>query len=200
LSEAELADLVPVEFQDINDPDATAEPSKGALIQLAAGPFVVLFYGKESGRLVLESPVSASAVRNVRSFLEEVPIPLSKIFWKRPDVLTVFSEAKPAANAASSPRNSAETRRSRSRSRGVQQRSEKAGSGKIKQPASVAEASGNRPEKTELKATRNKKAAPKKARETVAEKAQSKGRRRAPASKQGLDTSSKGLAKAAKAI
>ncbi len=87
LSEAELAALVPVEFHDINDPDATAEPSKGALIQLTAGTFVVLFYGKESGRLVLESPESTSAVRNVRSFLEEVPIPLSKIFWKRPDIV-----------------------------------------------------------------------------------------------------------------
>lgn len=94
LSEAELDRLIPVEFQDINDPDAAAEPSKGVLIQLAAGPLVVLFYGKESGRLVVESPASADATQNVRLFLEEIPIPQSSIIWKRPDVALQTASAQ----------------------------------------------------------------------------------------------------------
>jgi len=86
MSESELSDLIPVEFQDIDDPEASAEPAKGALIQLAAGPYVVLFYGKESGRLVLELPVSEDAASHLRSFFEEVPIPVASIVWHRSDI------------------------------------------------------------------------------------------------------------------
>lgn len=86
MTESELSDWIPVKFQDINDPEATAEPAKGALIKLAAGPFVVLFYGKESGRLVLELPPSDNVAANLRSFFDEVPIPSSRITWHRPDI------------------------------------------------------------------------------------------------------------------
>ena len=86
MSESELSDLIAVEFQDIDDPEASAEPAKGALIQLAAGPYVVLFYGKESSRLVLELPVSRDAVADLRNFFEEVPLPFTSIVWHRSDI------------------------------------------------------------------------------------------------------------------
>src|SRR3954451_10756751 len=48
LSEAELRKWFPVSFQEITDPAATPEPSKGALIQLDAGQFAVIYYGEVS--------------------------------------------------------------------------------------------------------------------------------------------------------
>jgi hypothetical protein len=197
VSEAELADLIPVEFQDINDPDATAEPSKGALIQLAAGPFVVLFYGKESGRLVLESPASANAVTNVRSFLEEVPI--SSILWIRPDVLNVFrQEAKSAAGlAVSSSRSRTDVaRRGRTRSQVAQQHSKKASSRRGRQPDNAAEPKDERLKKAP--APRAKQA--KKKVEKEAKKTLSKGGHAKQTLKEVLEASPKRLAKAAKAI
>jgi hypothetical protein len=86
LSESELSNWIPVTFQEINDPEATPEPSKGVLLKLAAGPYVVLFYGKETGQLVLQLPLSQNASANVRHFFHEVPIPISRVVWHRPDV------------------------------------------------------------------------------------------------------------------
>ena len=105
VSESELSRLIPVPLQDINDPDATAEPSKGALIQLAAGPFVVLFYGKESGRLTLELPTSGDVQAELRSFLREVPIPTSRIVWMRPGIAVADrNETPPPAKAKRVPK------------------------------------------------------------------------------------------------
>jgi hypothetical protein len=105
MTESELSDWIPVKFADINDPEATAEPSKGALIKLAAGPYVVLFYGKASSRLVLEFPASDNATANLRSFLDEVPIPSSRITWHRPDIqFPLKPQTKRAQPVSSAPR------------------------------------------------------------------------------------------------
>lgn len=86
VSEAELSQWVPVPFDDIDDPLATPEPSKGALVELENGQYVVLYYGKESSQLTLEIPettVDSSAL--IASFLHEVPLPVSRVLWHRPD-------------------------------------------------------------------------------------------------------------------
>ena len=86
LTDAEVESLLPLPMREVDDPEATAEPGKGALIKLAGRPFVVVFFGRESHRLVVEVPRSADAAADVRSFLAEVPIPRSKIVWHREDV------------------------------------------------------------------------------------------------------------------
>jgi hypothetical protein len=86
LSEAELRKWVPVRFDEIDDPLAAPEPSKGALIELDNGAYVVVYYGKESKQLTLEIPETArdsSAV--VASFFHEVPLPTTRVLWHRPD-------------------------------------------------------------------------------------------------------------------
>jgi hypothetical protein len=103
VTESELSRWFPVKFQEINDPEATAEPSKGALIKLAAGPYIVLFYGKESGQLVLEIPASADATANVDAFLQEVPIPPSKITWHRADIQVAAPKRAARSGSLSSP-------------------------------------------------------------------------------------------------
>src|ERR1044071_9224498 len=72
LSQAELQQWLPIRFDDINDPLATAEPSKGALVQLAAGGYVVVYYGLESGQLIVEiSETTEDPAALIASFLEE---------------------------------------------------------------------------------------------------------------------------------
>lgn len=86
LSEAELLKWVPVRFDDIDDPLATPEPSKGALIKLETGAYVVVYYGKDSKQLTLEIPETANdSSELVASFLHEVPLPISRVLWHRPD-------------------------------------------------------------------------------------------------------------------
>lgn len=87
LSEAELLEWVPVPFDDIIDPLAAPEPSKGALIALDGGGYVVLFYGKESRELVVEIPeTTGDSSALVSEFLSEVPLPSSRVLWHRPDI------------------------------------------------------------------------------------------------------------------
>lgn len=102
LSESELSRWIPVTFQDIDDPAAVAEPSKGALVKLEGGPYVVLFYGKESGQLVLRFPLSQNASADLRHFFREVPLPPSRIVWHRPDVELPPAPA-PAVKSSSRP-------------------------------------------------------------------------------------------------
>ena len=86
MSEAELGRWFPVRFEEISDPLEAAEPSKAALVQLEGGAFVVLYYGKESKQLIVEIPEStkdSSAL--LAAFFEEVPVPLSRVLWHRPD-------------------------------------------------------------------------------------------------------------------
>jgi hypothetical protein len=87
ISETELLKWVPVQFEEITDPWATPEPSKGALIKLDAGDYVVLYYGKISGQLIVEIPENTSdSSALLADFFNEVPLPKSRILWHRPDV------------------------------------------------------------------------------------------------------------------
>ncbi len=104
LSEAELLEWMPVRFDDIDDPLATPEPSKGALVELESGEFVVLFYGKESSQLTLEIPeATADASELVASFFSEVPLPLSRVLWHRADT-HLPKQAKRSARRVALPR------------------------------------------------------------------------------------------------
>ena len=87
LSEAELLKWVPVNFEEITDPLATPEPSKGALIKLDTGGYVVLYYGKDSHQLIVEIPentTDSSAL--LAQFFREIPLPTSRVLWHRPDI------------------------------------------------------------------------------------------------------------------
>ena len=87
LTEAELVRWVPVPFDEITDPLATPEPSKGALVKLESGGYVVLFYGKDSQQLTVEIPErtkDASAL--LSAFFNEVPVPRSRVLWHRADI------------------------------------------------------------------------------------------------------------------
>ncbi len=83
LSEAELMKWFPISFEDINDPWAAPEPSKGALVRLDAGEYVVLDYGKDSNQLTVRIPASLDASSFLASFFREVPLPHSRVLWRR---------------------------------------------------------------------------------------------------------------------
>jgi hypothetical protein len=86
LSEVELTKWFPVSFQEISDSWAAPEPSKGALIKLDAGEYVVLDYGKESRQLTVRIPGALDASACLASLFREAPIPRSRILWRRADV------------------------------------------------------------------------------------------------------------------
>src|SRR4051794_29848361 len=85
LSESELKKWFPVVFQEISDPWAAPEPSKGALIKLDAGEYVVLDYGNDSKQLTVRIPSAADAAACLASLFREVPLPPSRILWRRAD-------------------------------------------------------------------------------------------------------------------
>lgn len=87
LTEAELERWFPIPFDDITDPLAVPEPTRGALVQLEGGSYVVVYYGRDSGQLFLEIPestIDSSAL--VAEFFREVPLPRSRVLWHRPDI------------------------------------------------------------------------------------------------------------------
>jgi len=85
ISESELLKWFPVTFQDITDPWATPEPSKGALIKLDAGDYVVVYWGHDSKELTVNIPSATDASAALASFFREVPIPRSRVLWRRAD-------------------------------------------------------------------------------------------------------------------
>jgi hypothetical protein len=87
ISEAELTKWFPVHFDLIEDPLETPEPSLGALIALDSGAYVVVYYGKLSGQLTVEIPVTSDPTAMVRAFFDEIPLPGSRVLWHRPDVV-----------------------------------------------------------------------------------------------------------------
>ena len=101
LSEAELVKWFPVAFQDIDDPWAAPEPSKGALVKLEAGEYVVLDYGKESNQLIVRIPANVDASSFLASFLREVPPLRSRILWRRPGTRLPRSVAAKQVTVAS---------------------------------------------------------------------------------------------------
>ena len=85
LSEGELTEWFPISFQEINDPWAAPEPSKGALVKLDAGEYVVLDYGKDSSQLTVRIPFGLDPSECLASLFREVPLPRSRVLWRRAD-------------------------------------------------------------------------------------------------------------------
>jgi hypothetical protein len=85
LSELELTEWFPISFQEIDDPWAAPEPSKGALVKLDAGEYVVLDYGKDSSQLTVRIPSGIDASECLASLFREVPLPRSRVMWRRAD-------------------------------------------------------------------------------------------------------------------
>ena len=85
LSEAELTKWFPVSFQEVTDPWAAPEPSKGALVKLEDGEYLVLDYGRDSNQLTVRIPTALDASACLASLFREVPMPRSRILWWRAD-------------------------------------------------------------------------------------------------------------------
>jgi len=85
ISEAELAKWFPVAFQHIDDPQEAAEPSKAALIKLDEGDYFVLYYGETSNQLTLRIPETTDGSAFLSALLREVPLPRTRILWRRED-------------------------------------------------------------------------------------------------------------------
>jgi hypothetical protein len=84
MTEAELEKWFPVPFQEITDPWAVLEPTRGALVQLNAGDYVVLYWGRDSQELTVRIPANTDPSVFLGSFLREVAVPRSRISWRRP--------------------------------------------------------------------------------------------------------------------
>jgi hypothetical protein len=85
VSESELAEWFPVPLQHITDPQEAAEPTKAALIKLDTGEPFVLYYGELSNQLMLRIPTSTDASTFLSALLREVPLPRTRIIWRRQD-------------------------------------------------------------------------------------------------------------------
>jgi hypothetical protein len=85
LSAAELAEWFPVAFEEIIDPWATPEPSKGALVRLDSDEYIVIYGGYDSSELTVETPSVTPDKHVLASLLHEVPQLKSRILWQRPD-------------------------------------------------------------------------------------------------------------------
>lgn len=84
ISEAELERWFPVPFQEITDPWAAPEPSRGALIELNTGDYVVLYWGRDSQELTVRIPAGLDPSAFLASFFSEVSVPRSRVSWRRP--------------------------------------------------------------------------------------------------------------------
>jgi hypothetical protein len=85
LTEGELTAWFPISFQEISDPWAAPEPSKGALVKLDAGEYIVLDYGRDSSQLTVRIPSGIDASECLASLFREVPLPRSRVVWRRED-------------------------------------------------------------------------------------------------------------------
>jgi hypothetical protein len=86
ITEAELAEWFPIQFDEISDPLEAPEPSRGALVKLRNGSYAVLTYGKDSGHLTVELPESTrDRTAFLEAFFKEVPLPASRVLWHRAD-------------------------------------------------------------------------------------------------------------------
>jgi len=85
ISEAELTEWFPVPFHSITHPQETAEPSKAALVRLDQGEYFVLYWGEWSKQLKLEIPSATNPSQFLDAFFREVPLPRTRIIWRRED-------------------------------------------------------------------------------------------------------------------
>lgn len=87
-SKQRLRELFPVRFSAM-DTFAEAEPSRGALLQLNDGPFVVVIYGTLSHRTTVSVPVSANVRKTIQSLVREVGITRDDILWAAEGALRI---------------------------------------------------------------------------------------------------------------
>jgi len=122
LSEVELTRWFPISFQEITDPWAAPEPSKGALVKLDHGEYVVLDYGKDSKQLTVRIPAALDASTCLASLLREVPLPRSRILWRRADARLPGDVAAKRVAARSTVDRGKPTASSQSRERAVRKK------------------------------------------------------------------------------
>lgn len=116
ISDEELSNWFPVPFQSIADPQEAAEPSKAALIRLDSGEYFVLFYGELSNQVTLRIPTSVDASAFMQALFLEVPLPKSRIVWRRRDArLPQGVAAKTIAVPRNSPKRTARNVAAKSR-------------------------------------------------------------------------------------
>jgi hypothetical protein len=86
ISESELSRWFPVPFHYLTDPQETPEPSKAALIRLDQGEYFVLYWGEWSRQLKLEISAATDPSVFLDAFFREVPLPRTRILWRRQGV------------------------------------------------------------------------------------------------------------------
>jgi hypothetical protein len=86
VSEVELRRWFPFPFEEITDPWAAPEPSKGALLKLAAGDYFVVYWGEDSQQLTVRIAPAVDATSFMAAFFDEVPLLQSRVLWLRPGV------------------------------------------------------------------------------------------------------------------
>lgn len=94
LSESELYQLIPVEFEEL-DPLSEPEPSIGTLLQLNSGDLVVVTYGRETRTLSLEIPESESIAGTSIALFEEIPLLKEKVTWHTDNEAGILESSSP---------------------------------------------------------------------------------------------------------
>lgn len=85
ISESELSKWFPFKLHRLTHPQEVPEPSKAALIRLDTGDYFVLFWGEISNQMILRIPEATNASKFLSAFFKEVPLPRSRILWRRSD-------------------------------------------------------------------------------------------------------------------
>ena len=111
VSEDELSKWFPVAFHDITDPEETPEPSKGALLKLGSGAYFVVYWGELSNQLTLQIPKTTDASDFLAAFFREVPLPTSRVLWRRADARLPGGRTVDKAMIASAQQRTREPRR-----------------------------------------------------------------------------------------
>ncbi len=101
LSESALAKLFPVKMEEMDSWDEP-EPSKGALIQLESGHYLVVIYGKETQTTEILVPEGTNVTTGIEALLAEVPLSPKSILWRR-DAARGTAAPKPRRLRALSP-------------------------------------------------------------------------------------------------
>lgn len=85
ITPSELSRWFPVRFHNITDPQEAAEPSRAAVIRLDSGEYFVLYFGEISKQLTSRIPEAVNASKFLISLWREVPLPRSRVLWRRED-------------------------------------------------------------------------------------------------------------------
>ena len=98
LSESRLQQLFPVRLSAV-EPFAEAEPSRGALVQLKGGSYLIVMFGEITHRATLSLPVSAAIDKAVTEILDEIPIQSAEVAWAAPEASAIVERMSHAAAA-----------------------------------------------------------------------------------------------------